>query len=237
MDKKQLQRIRTAYDATVTDLFNDIDPWENVPEEFLESPEFKAFEKDADPALTGSTAPDIREFLSPQPGMKLLDAGCCANLAAKGFGNWPSLYYGVDISPELIRAMQAYADKERLQIGSLAVTEMADLPFPDDFFDIAMVIGVFEYVDLEYSERSFRELRRVLKPGAKMVIDIPNLDHPLVNVMFTLEDYLGRPHIIKSHKVFEEALAPFFLITKINSAHSMRKYFVHSNTERRSFVA
>lgn len=226
MDKKQLLRIQKAYDATVTDFHKGIDPWDGVPQEFLDSPEFKAFEQDADPAFTGSAAPDIREFLDPLPGKKLLDVGCCANLATRDFADWPSVYYGIDISPELIRAMQAYVEKQKLKIGSLALAEMADIPFPDDFFDIIMIIGVFEYVDLDYSARALKELERVLKKGGKMVLDIPNLEHPLVNVMFTLEDYLGRPHMIKSHSNFEDTLTQFFKIEKINSRHSMRKYFV-----------
>jgi len=228
MDKNQLNRIQKAYDATVTDYHKGIDPWAGVPQGFLDSPEFKAFERDADPALTGSAAPDIQEFLDPQPGEKLLDAGCCANLATRDFADWPSLYYGIDISPELIGAMQAYADRHDLRIGNLAVAEMTDIPFPNDYFDILMAIGVFEYVDLDYSALSLKELNRVLKPGGKMVVDIPNLDHPLVNVMFTLEDYLGRPHIIKSHQDFEGTLTQFFKIEKINSVFSMRKYFVTS---------
>ncbi len=226
MDKNQLTRIQNAYDATVTDHKNGIDPWAGVPEEFIASPEFQAFEKDADSALTGSLAADIKEYLDPQPGQNLLDAGCCANLASYRFDTWPSLYFGLDISTALIKAMQTFADKNRLSIGALIAGPITDIPFPDDFFDIAMLIGVLEYVDLEYTQRSVKELHRVLKSGAKLVLDIPNLDHPLVNVMFTLEDYLGRPHIIKSHDSVEKTLVPFFKIIKIDSAHSMRKYYV-----------
>ena len=226
MDKNQLKRIQKAYDRTVTDHRNGIDPWAGIPREFIESAEFQAFEKDADPALTGSQAPDIKEFLNPQPGSLLLDAGCCANLASYRFDIWPSLYFGIDVSPALLAAMSAFADKNKLSIGGLTAAQITDIPFPDDFFDIAMLIGVLEYVDLEYAQRSIKELHRVLKPGAKLVLDIPNLDHPLVNVMFALEDYLGRPHIIKSHESVEKALFAYFEIIKVASTHSMRKYFL-----------
>ncbi len=226
MDKNQLTRIQNAYDATVTGHARGIDFWAGVPEEFINSPEFQAFEKNADPALTGSLALDIKEYLDPQPGQNLLDAGCCANLASYRFDTWPSLYFGLDISSALIEAMQTFADKNRLVIGALIAAPITGIPFPDNFFDIAMLIGVLEYVDLKYTQRSIKELHRVLKPGAKLVLDIPNLDHPLVNVMFTLEDYLGRPHIIKSHDGVEKTLVPFFEIKKIDSSHSMRKYFL-----------
>ena len=228
MDKKQLRRIRRAYDASISDYEQGLDPREHLPAEFLNSPEFKAFELDADPRLTGSAATDILEYLAPGPGMKLLDAGCCADLAAYRLDRWGSTYYGVDISPRIIREMRAVAAKNNIPVGGLEVAEITALPYPDDFFDIALCIGVIEYVDLEYTTKSIRELHRVLKKGARLVIDIPNLDHKLVNVMFTLENYLGRPHIIKSHKDFEETLPPFFETEKINGLHCMRKYFLVS---------
>lgn len=225
MDNNQLKRIRSAYDEAVSDHKQGLDPWEGIPKEFLKSPQFNAFRKDADPKLTGSAAGDIRTFLAPGPGMRLLDAGCCADLAAYRLDRWDSIYYGVDISPGVIREMKAFAEKENISVGGLEVAELADLPYPDDFFDIALCIGVIEYVDLEYTRRAVFELNRVLKKGARLVIDIPNLDHPLVNVMFTLENYLGRPHIIKSHEEFERALSPCFETVRINDRYSMRKYF------------
>lgn len=226
MDRNQLNRIRSAYDTAVTDHKQGLDPWEGIPAEFLNSPEFKAFKKDADPKLTGSAARDIRRFLAPRRGMRLLDAGCCADLAAYRLDRWGSTYYGVDISPEIIREMKAFAEKENISVGGLEVAEITDLPYPDDFFDIALCIGVIEYVDLDYTRLSVRDLNRVLKKGGRLVIDIPNLGHPLVNVMFTLENFLGRPHIIKSHEEFERALVPYFETVKINNRYAMRKYLV-----------
>jgi ubiquinone/menaquinone biosynthesis C-methylase UbiE len=228
MDTAQRKRISKAYDAAISDPAPGRDSWADIPEEFLNSAEFAAFQKDADPKLTGSAAPDIKAFLAPAPGLKLLDAGCCADLAAYRLDRWASTYYGVDISPKIIEAMRTFATKEDIAIGGLEVAEVTTLPFPDQFFDIALCIGVIEYVDLEYTRKAIGELHRVLRQGGRMVIDIPNLDHPLVNVMFALENYLGRPHIIKSHRDFEEAVAPFFNTMDINDRHSMRKYFLKS---------
>lgn len=226
MDKSQLQRIQRAYDDALKDHRQGNNPWEGIPDEFLKSSEFKAFKKDAHPKLTGSAARDIRKFLAPRPGMRLLDAGCCADLAAYRLDRWGSTYYGVDISPRIIQEMKSFAEKGDIPVGGLEVAEITTLPFPDAFFDISLCIGVIEYVDLEYTAGSVQEFHRVLKKGARLVIDIPNLAHPLVNVMFTLENYLGRPHIIKNHEEFEETLTPYFKINNINDRYSMRKYFL-----------
>ncbi|MGD2246680.1 MAG: methyltransferase domain-containing protein [Candidatus Aminicenantes bacterium] len=231
MDKEQLHRIRTAYDSTVRDFKAGINPLAAVPQKFKKSKAFKSFLKETDPVVSGSGAPDIKAFLQPKPGMKCLDVGCCANLATQRFDKWPSTYYGADISPVLIQEMKKFATEAGIKIGGLEVAEMKDLPFSSSFFDIAMVIGVFEYVSMDYAVLSFKELFRVLKPGARMVLDLPNLTHPHVETMFQLEEYLQRPNIPKSREQFEHTLKPLFSIVKTNEKHVMLKYFVEKKCE------
>jgi hypothetical protein len=81
---------------------------------------------------------------------------------------------------------------------------------------------------LDYTRRALAELNRVLKPGAKMVVDIPNLAHPLVETMFQLEEHLGRPNVPKPQAAFEQLLTPLFAIDHTNDSHVMLKYFVRA---------
>ncbi len=185
--RDQLQQIRSAYDLTVKQHNEKIDPLANVPDEFKCSKEFKNFQQDTGSEITGSNAPENKQFLDPKSGMEFLDAGCCANLVNYRFDQWASTYYGVDISPALIDAMKSLATHHEISVGNLQVAELAVLPFDDDFFDIASVIGVLEYADLDYCKAALCELNRVLKNGSRMVIDIPNMGHPQVQTMFKLE--------------------------------------------------
>ena len=226
MDKAQLKRIRAAYDSTVRDFKAGINPLASVPKKFKKSKAFKSFLKETDPLVTGSSAPDIIDFLQPMLGMNCLDVGCCANLATKRFDKWPSTYYGIDISPVLIEEMKQFAIEADLKIGGLEVAEMTTIPFPNEFFNIAMVIGVFEYVSMEYAALSLKELHEILKQGAKMVLDLPNLNHPHIETMFQLEEYLERPNIPKSREEFESFLNPLFSIVKTNENFVMLKYFL-----------
>jgi ubiquinone/menaquinone biosynthesis C-methylase UbiE len=225
MDKKQFLKIQRAYDATVRDFFAGINPFDEVPDNFKNSIAFKAFLRETDPEVTGSSAPDIKDFLQPSSGQKCLDAGCCANLATKRFDKWPSTYYGIDISPDLVQAMSNFVTEASIKIGGLVISDIKNIPFPDNFFDLAMVIGVFEYVSMDYAARALKELHRVLVPGARIVLDLPNLSHPHINTMFQLEEYLQRPNIPKSRKKFESYLKPLFSIAKTNEKHVMLKYF------------
>lgn len=219
---RQLDRIRRAYDLTVEQYKKGINP--KIPEEIKNLPGFKAITEDTD--QTSSAAPDIKEYLDPKLGMRFLDAGCCANLANYRLDRWPSTYYGVDISPALISAIKSFVSHEHISIGGLWVTDLAKLPFDENFFDIAAVIGVLEYCTLEYIRSSLSELHRVLKPQAKIILDMPNQEHPYINDMFRLEKHLGRPITIHSRPIFEEILRSLFFIERTDDSQVMLKYFV-----------
>jgi ubiquinone/menaquinone biosynthesis C-methylase UbiE len=108
--------------------------------------------------------------LACAPGALLLDAGC-------GVGRWSvpvaSLGYrvsGVDLSPMMIREAQAKArsfdlapDRIRFQVG-----DMEHLPFPDARFDGIICLNVLDFVPVPGI--ALLELRRVLKPGARMLV-------------------------------------------------------------------
>ena len=226
--KEQLTKVKKAYDLTVKQFREGIDPLSVVPEEFKNSMEFKALCEHTKPPITHTSAPENKAFLNPQKGMKFLDAGCSASLFNYRLDKWPCKYYGVDISTELIMAMKHFVAQENIDVGGLEVAEITSLPYEEHFFDIASVIGVFEYVDLDYAESALSELHRVLKHKARMVVDIPNLDHPLIETMFKLEEYLNRPNIPKKRSEFERILVPMFKIIKSDDTRIMLKYFVNA---------
>jgi SAM-dependent methyltransferase len=223
MDER-LHRIRNAYDLTVEQYDHDIDPLGQVPLELRESAAFQTFIEDASRSCN-SGAPENKEFLEPEAGMCFLDVGSGASLANYRLDLWPSKYFGIDISRALIQAMHKFSIDHGASIGGLHVAELADLPFADDVFGIAATIGVLEYCTMEYAKRGLSELQRVLKPHARMVLDIPNLDHPHVDIMFRLEDHLNRPQVPHSRSAFESVLLSHFSIDRVDDAHVMVKYF------------
>lgn len=221
----QLEIIRRAYDLTVEQFRKGIVPIESVPDDIRNTDFFQSLSSVKD---LNSSAADIRRYLSPEKGMKFLDAGCSANLANYNLGEWPSIYYGVDISPALISAMKSYAERKNIIVGGLYVADISSLPFENDYFDIAAVIGVLEYCTVEYISQALQELHRVLKYGAKAVLDIPNSDHPHAADMQRLETYFGRPNFLHLRPDFEKLLKPLFRIDTIDDSRVMIKYFVRS---------
>ena len=206
---EQLERIRKAYDLTVAQHERGIDPFVGLPRHLTEFLERAG-------GANNSAAPDIFEFLAPKKGMRFLDLGCSANLANYRLDRWPSLYYGVDISPALIRAMENFVRANRLEIGGLWAA------------DIAALIGVLEYCTLDYTEAALREIHRVLKPGARIVLDVPNPDHPDVGLAYELEERLGRPNIPKARGDFERLLPGLFAVARVDDSRVMLKYFLRA---------
>jgi ubiquinone/menaquinone biosynthesis C-methylase UbiE len=137
----------------------------------------------------------------------------------------------VDISPALVDAMKSFVEKNGISTGGLHVADVASLPFDDRLFDIATLIGVLEYCALQHTEHILYELWRVLKLDAKMVLDVPNLEHPYVNTMLRLEEFLGRPNIPKEKKSIENFLKHRFTIDRVDDSRVMIKYFVRAKSD------
>jgi ubiquinone/menaquinone biosynthesis C-methylase UbiE len=223
---KYLEKIQEAYDLTVEQYRKGIDPLHDVPEKIRNSPFFKSLA--ADKNLLNSTAPDIQKYLAPVYGMRFLDTGCSANIANYRLDRWPSVYYGVDISPQLIDAMKRFVKEQAISIGGLYVADISRLPFDDNFFDIAAVIGVLEYCKMGYIGAALMELNRVLKPESRVVLDIPNRNHPYAGDMVRLEQHLGRQSFLHSRSRFEKLMVPLFSTERVDDSRLMIKYFVRT---------
>jgi len=231
-NKNQVQRVKKAYDDAVDHYHNGIEDEDLLPKKFKNSARYKRLMKILQSATFNSACPEIKKYLSPRKGMIFLDVGSCANLIGKKLYKWPSTYYGIDISPKLIRVTQNFVTKKNIKIGGLHVGEVAKMPFENNFFNVCAVIGVLEYFDIRYIKKSLSELHRVLKPGAKMVVDMPNLEHPDIHTMIELEEYLGRPrHNLPSNEQFEKEMKKLFSIDRIDDSRIMKVYFVRAEKE------
>jgi ubiquinone/menaquinone biosynthesis C-methylase UbiE len=226
LDKK-LEKVRQAYDFTVVQFRQGIDPYADLPVKPEKAGIIKKLA--ADGKNVNSGGPDIKDYLNPSLEMKFLDVGCSANLYNYRLDQWPSTYYGVDISEKLITAMKGFVESRGISIGGLYQADVSALPFEADFFDIAAMIGVVEYCNVGYIKKALKELNRVLKPDSRVVLDIPNKNHPYVKDMAELERYLKRPIYIRSRETIEKAIRLFFKIQSVDDSRVMTKYFLNTS--------
>jgi ubiquinone/menaquinone biosynthesis C-methylase UbiE len=117
----------------------------------------------------------ILKFL-PASGENLLDA-------ASGPVQYPEYlefsrnfkkHYCVDISESALNE----AKKKLGAKGEYVKASLLNLPFEDSFFDAAVSLHTIYHIDIKDQDRAVRELLRVVKKGAKVIVIYANPDRP-----------------------------------------------------------
>lgn len=115
----------------------------------------------------------ILDHLGSGPGDRVLDAGC-------GLGNVTHLLERAvpglvvtGIDPDPARLATARAQGVR---SPLLAADGCRLPFPRGAFDAIVCSEVLEHVPDDAA--LLRDLRRVLRPGGRLVVTVPHADHP-----------------------------------------------------------
>ena len=151
--------------------------------------------------------PKVLRKINIKKNKKVLDAGC----GSGNLGKYLDIknLYGVDLSREAVEKI----DKTRYK--KIFVAPLEKMPFPDNFFDIAVSIQVIQYP--EDPEKIFKELVRVTKN--KIVITSANFNwFKLKSIMYPpyREKYLGlvsKERYI-SNKVFKKLAKKYDLELK-----------------------
>lgn len=226
--KKHLERVAKSYDKGIDLGRKGIDSYQNLPPHITNDPNYPLYLKmQMSGTLSDSGQKEIVEYLAPQRGKNFIDLGCCLNLMFRGYSEWPSTYYGVDISEKTIELLQEFVRKNNLKIGSLYCGSMHETPFPESFFDIGACIGSLEYFEKDFVARAIAEAYRIMKPGGKYVLDIPDVGSPEFQITAAIEDYLGRADRYNiTNRDFETMLAPYFCIAKKEKVGAMVQYFL-----------
>jgi SAM-dependent methyltransferase len=124
------------------------------------------------------------EHFPPLRGLRILKTDLWDEAKNTRILQWASRQgartYGVDISrPIVTQARSAFGGAPR-DSGSLlsAVGDVRDLPFGDASFDLIYSMGTIEHFD--ETEKAVREMTRVLKPGGRAIVGVPNRHDPFL---------------------------------------------------------
>ncbi|MEU4508635.1 class I SAM-dependent methyltransferase [Nonomuraea wenchangensis] len=163
---------------------------------------------DYDPIAEGYTAenetslvnayyerPAMLELAGDVAGRRILDAGCGAGPLFAELRERGAVVTGIDASAGML-------EQARRRLGADADLRVVDLagplPFPDDMFDDVVASLVLHY--LEDWGPTLAEIRRVLKPGGRLLVSV---DHPFV---ITLMQHMAgeKPHYFEVRNRTEE---------------------------------
>lgn len=111
---------------------------------------------------------------SVRPGDCFLDIGSGSGsdclIAARAGAN---PVYGIEYDPKILELARGRATRENDDIEFVQLDiEAAEFSFDADFFDLINFTNVLEHLDNRIPV--LRELGRIAKPGARMIVSIPN---------------------------------------------------------------
>lgn len=123
------------------------------------------------------------------PGAVVLDYACgngmCAVRAAEAGAE---LSIGIDISYRSILNARSVAEERRLGDNPFFLQgDCENTNLPDDSIDIAICSGMLHHLDLSYA---MPELRRILKPGGKIIVNEALNYNPLIKIYRKLTPHL-----------------------------------------------
>jgi ubiquinone/menaquinone biosynthesis C-methylase UbiE len=81
-------------------------------------------------------------------------------------------YTGLDISEKMIE--ECRRRHHNTTSATFCVGRIQNLPFEDNFFDVLLCMGAFEYVPAEEEDAAMAEMIRVIKPGGLLIISYLN---------------------------------------------------------------
>jgi ubiquinone/menaquinone biosynthesis C-methylase UbiE len=113
----------------------------------------------------------LRSVLSPASGERVLEVGPGTGYYSLPVARWlePGGRLDVlDIQQEMLDHTLRRAAAEGIANISAARADAREMPYPDDSFDAAFLVTVLG--EIPEQEAALRELRRVVKPGGRIVV-------------------------------------------------------------------
>lgn len=131
------------------------------------------YDKTIDGHYTAKFKKKLLETISVSDGEKVLDVGCGNGTLISGISRLAKIHaFGVDISPKMIdecRVRHPHIDFQ--------VSVADELPFDDNEFDVVTMCCVLHHLD--EPQKFFAEVRRILKPGGRLIVSDPWYPPPL----------------------------------------------------------
>jgi len=140
-------------------------------------------------------------FVPDFKGLKVIDIGCGGGFCAEFLAKRGAHVTGTDPSEGLLKTARAHAQESKMDIHYVqGVGEK--IPLPDNEFDVAVCVDVFEHVD--DPGKVANEVFRLLKPGGVFLFDTVNRTIKSRIIMIWLLEHITRaiPRGVHQHNKF-----------------------------------
>lgn len=164
---------------------------------------------------------ELTTLLGPTLGLHCLDIGSDNGVISYLFRQRGGTWKSVDLDEHSVSAIKAL-------VGSHAYQVTGDhTPFSDDEFDRTIIVDFLEHIPDDVA--FIKELFRVIKPGGKLIINVPNHKNSLLRrfrlaigqtdekhghlrpgyTVESLEEILGDYFTLESHKTYSKFFSEF----------------------------
>lgn len=117
----------------------------------------------------------VFSLLNLKAGERALDAGCGTGIYSAELARRGGRVVALDGSPMMIRAARARAERAGMEAAFVRADALR-IPFPDGSFDAVVSVCLLCFV--RQSREALLEMRRVLKPGGRVVLGLLNSASP-----------------------------------------------------------
>lgn len=135
------------------------------------------------PAIATPASAGLLQAAALQPGERVLDVACgtglVARLAAEQVGLTGTVT-GIDISPDMIDVARA-TPAPAVPAIDWHVGDATSLPLPDGAYDV--ILCQMGLMFMEDRPAALTEMRRVLAPGGRLVVNTPGAIQPTLELM------------------------------------------------------
>ena len=123
----------------------------------------------------GPDVPSLdRRLIGDVTGKRIVDLGCGMGHSAVALAKQGAKVFALDPDTTQLNYARELADREAVKI-ELHQSDLADLAFLRNA-SIDLVVSVFALAAVDDLDRVFRQVHRVLRPGASFIVSLP---HPL----------------------------------------------------------
>ncbi len=120
----------------------------------------------ADDNSVNKRANFIIAHLKDTSDQSILDIGCGTGAYLQLLSTYSSILIGIDTNEMNLK------EATRNRSANLMLMSAQDLAFQDNFFDVVVMVEVLEHI-LD-DQKAQGEISRVLKPGGKLIMTVPN---------------------------------------------------------------
>lgn len=102
---------------------------------------------------------------------RILDAGCGNGRHVLFFQEQGYETYGVDISSESVELGNEWLKRKGLK-PTLQVSDITNLPFDDNYFDVIISYGVLDHISFSAAKKAIKEINRVCNTGGYVYLSL-----------------------------------------------------------------